>query len=255
MIWTILTPFLPLLLLLSHLCAAEQRFSNTGTTKGWSFINREHHGTVDQVTNVVYQGTTALKATQIYDPTWQGRFHSEVAKFNIYRRGDQGFYGFAFRLQRDWEFVEGQSYNIAQFIADFGDTGCDDWMPTSMIWLNGDQLTTRVKFGDVCDQHTTSYGKLATVTAGEWHKIVIQASWQTDSTGVYKLWYDGAKVLEKHGINTTVEDDRAFNLRVGLYANGWHDDHGMKGSQGVRSVWVDEIGVGTKFADADPDQW
>jgi hypothetical protein len=44
-------------------------------------------------------------------------------------------------------------------------------------------------------------------------------------------------------------------MRVGIYANGWHDDGGMLGSQGTRSIWFDEIGVGTTFADADADQW
>ena len=235
--------------------SAKQIFSNNGTTSGWTFINHEHKGTVREVTNVVYQGSTAIKATQIYDPDYTGRYHSEVAKFNVYRWGDQGFYGFAFRLQRDWQFDSPQTYNIAQFIADFGDTGCDDWMPSSMVWLQGDQLYSRVRFGTICDQQTTTYQNLADVTAGEWHKIVIQSSWATGGEGFYKIWYDGKKILDKQNIDTTVEDDRYFSFRVGLYANGWHDDHQMKGTQGTRSVWVDKIAAGTRFADADPDQW
>ncbi|KAH7281604.1 hypothetical protein KP509_36G054900 [Ceratopteris richardii] len=229
-------------------------FHNTGTVTGWDSINQEHYGTVQEVTNVVYKGSTAIKCTQVYDSSYSGRYHSEVVKNNVYSRGGTGFYGFAFRLSQSWEF-DAQSYNIAQFIADFSDYQCDDYIPTSMVWLVGNQLYSRVKFGPVCSPTTTIYSNLATVTAGDWHRIVIQASWKTDGTGYYKLWFDGTKVLEKYNIDTTLADDRAFQFRVGLYANGWHDDGYMKGSQGTRQVWYDQIGAGSTFADADPAQW
>jgi hypothetical protein len=77
---------------------ATQIFRNTGTRSGWDSINEEHSGSVQQVTNLVYEGSTALKMTQIYDPSYTGRYHSEVTKNNVYKRGDTGFYGFAFRL-------------------------------------------------------------------------------------------------------------------------------------------------------------
>ncbi|NBD12129.1 MULTISPECIES: polysaccharide lyase [Corallococcus] len=233
---------------------AAEIFRNTGTLSGWNAINREHNGTVNEVTNVTYEGPTAIKVTQIYDPNYTGRYHSEVVKNNVYRRGDTGFYGFTFRLQQDWQF-QPQSYNIAQFIADFGDTGCDDYMPSTMVWLSGNQLYTRVKQGTVCSQKTVTFPNLATVSAGEWHKVIIQAKWASDSTGYIKLWFDGVKVLEQYNLATTVADDRFFQFRVGLYANGWHDSGAMQGSQGTRSIWFDEIAAGTTFADADPAQW
>jgi hypothetical protein len=46
-------------------------------------------------------------------------------------------------------------------------------MPTSIVWTNVDQINTRVKSGDNCSQHTVKYRNLATITAGEWHKIFI----------------------------------------------------------------------------------
>ncbi|KAH8595883.1 polysaccharide lyase [Bisporella sp. PMI_857] len=238
---------------------ATQTFSNTGTKAGWDYIHEEHNGHVDAVTNVIYEGSSALKMTQIYDPGYSGRYHSEVHHNGAYRRGDTGFYGFAFRLQENWQFSPAQSYNIAQFIADFSGGSCDeDYMPTAMISITGNQLVTRRKYGNVCPksaQRTEYYNNIATVTAGVWHRIVIQASWKSDATGFYKVWYDGVKVLEKFNVETTVTDDRAFQFRVGLYANGWFDDGGLRGDQGTRSVWFDEIATGTTFADADPAQW
>ncbi|KAL3464854.1 polysaccharide lyase [Aspergillus heterothallicus] len=234
--------------------SATQSFGNTGTLDGWDTINREHQGTVTEVTNVVYEGPTAIKVTQTYDSSYSGRYHSELVHNNGYTRGDTSFYGFAFRLQSDWDFTS-QSYNLAQFIADFTDSGCDDWMPSTMIWLQGNQLYTRVKTGTICNQAITTFPNLATVSAGQWHKIVLQVDWESDATGYFKVWFDGVKVLESYNIQTTIAHDRQFQFRIGLYANGWHDEGRLVGSQGFRQVWYDEIGKGTVFADADPDQW
>lgn len=232
---------------------ATQLFHNAGNLSDWDSVNEENQGSVQEVTNVFLEGPSALKMTQIYDPDYTGRYHSEVAKNDIYRLGDTGFYGFSFRLQEDWEFSPAQSYNIAQFIADFTDTGCDDWMPSSMVWIEGDKLFSRVKQGDVCDQGLETFSDLVAVTAGEWHTVIIQSSWESDNTGFYKMWYDGEKVLEALDLATTVSDERSFEFRVGLYANGWYDDDGgMQGSQGTRQVWYDEIAAGTTFADVDP---
>jgi hypothetical protein len=234
---------------------ATQTFSNTGTTSGWTTQNIEHEGTIDQVTNVVYNGTTALKVTQTYDASYTGRYHSEKIKTQVYRLGDQGFYGFAFRLSDDWQTSPAQSYNVAQFIADFTATGCDDWMPSSMVWVVGNQLYTRVKYGNICAQQIRTFANVATVTPGVWHRVVLQVNWQSDSTGTYKMWFDGAKVVEQYNIPTMINDARPFDFHVGIYANGWHDDGGMKGSQPFRQIWFDQIGIGTTFADADPAQW
>jgi hypothetical protein len=240
-------------LTLASPAVSTQTFVNTGTTSGWSSQNIENKGSIQQVTNVVYRNSsTALKFTQVWDPSWTGRFHSEKAESKVWKLGDQGFYGFAFRLQEDWQATPAQSYNIAQFIADFTDTGCDDWMPSSMVWVIGDQLATRVKQGSICNQGLKEWKGLKTVTPGEWHTIVIQANWQSDDTGFYKMWYDGEKVVNEFNLPTMIDDDRAFDFHVGIYANGWHDQHGMQGTQGTRQIWIDNVAFGTTFADADP---
>ncbi|KAI9051621.1 hypothetical protein LZ554_004664 [Drepanopeziza brunnea f. sp. 'monogermtubi'] len=240
-----------------------QLFANKGTINDdWDaiFIDSGSQGTVSQVDNVFYESPTALKMTQTYTG-YGGRYHSEVHRYNAYRKGDTGFYGFAFRLSSEWQFAPAQSYNLAQFIADFSDLpACaETYMPSSMLWLVGDRLQSRVKTGAVCpvsQQRVVPFADLATVTRGAWHTVVIQARWRDDAAGFYKIWFDGQSVLNRTGIETTVSDPRYFQFRVGLYANGWFDDDGgMKGTQPFRQVWFDEIAAGTKFADADPGQW
>lgn len=232
---------------------ATQQFKNTGTKAGWDGFNVEHLGTCDEVTNVYSEGPTALKMTQTYD-NYGGRYHSEAFVNNGYHRGETKFYGFSFRLSETWEFDD-QGYNLAQFIGDYGDYQCDDWIPSSMIWIRKNQLYSRTKGGAVCSPELHQYGPLATVTAGVWHTVIIQADWESGSTGYYKLWFDGVKVLEQYNTVTTFADDRAMSFRVGLYANSWYDDGKMVGSQSFRQVWYDEVAVGTTFADVDSTKW
>ncbi|GKT95673.1 glucuronan lyase a [Colletotrichum tofieldiae] len=182
--------------------------------------------------------------TQTYDPSYTGRYHSEVDVNDGYKRGQERFYGFAFRLSDSWQY-QPQSYNIAQFIANRPGAGCggDDWMPSSMLWLDGDQLASRIVGG---------IREPGDGVSRVWHRVIIQARWKSDGTGFYKIWFDGNKVLEKFDVSTTVNDDSAFQFRVGLYANSWYDDKKMLGDQGFRQIWFDEIAVDSTYKAVDP---
>ncbi|KAK4067271.1 CAZyme family PL20 [Trichoderma aggressivum f. europaeum] len=243
------------------LSLATQTFQNSGTKSGFDYVLTENKGQVLEVSDITYKGSSALLMQQTFTPGYTGRYHSEVYHNKGYKRGDELFYGFMFRLSSAWEF-EQQSYNIAQFIADRPGAGCDDddWMPSSLIWIQGNQLNSRIVSGNYrypdCKRPITGTGNLATVSAGVWHKVIIQAKWASDSSGYYKMWFDGNKVYEHYNIATTTNDDYQFAFRVGLYANGWHDNnHQMVGNQGFRQIWYDEVAVGTTFADVDPDQY
>ncbi|KJZ79164.1 hypothetical protein HIM_01315 [Hirsutella minnesotensis 3608] len=236
---------------------ASRTFYNAGTVGGWDFVRHEHQGSVSQVDNISFRGGTSLKMTQQHDAGYKGRFHSEVDHNYGYKRGDEFFYGFAFRLPESWQFQD-QSYNIAQFIANRPGAGCggDDWMPSAMLWIQGNQLTSRIVSGHYrqpnCARKVDRLSGLATVEAGKWHRVVIQAKWASGPSGVYNIWFNGKKVVDRGGVPTTIDDDSVFQFRVGLYANGWHDDGYMKGSQGLRQIWFDEIAIGTSFDDVDP---
>lgn len=253
---------------------AVPEFVNHGKTSGWLDVPPEAKGTKAEVTNVVYRGSSGLKVTQTYIPDYTGRYHSEFTYPNGYKRGDTKFYGFAFRLADAWEFDPPQTFNIAQWIADFGDTGCDDYSPTSMVYLRGRTLYSRVKTGQLlpgkkcppdnnkgdCSggkncQNTREFALATNIDGGVWYRLTFQITWAADATGQFKTWINGTKVHEEYEIPTTLLDDkRVFSFRVGLYANGWHDDKEMYGSQSFRQVWIDEVGIGSEFKDADPDR-
>jgi len=275
--------------------------SQVGSFSGWDAYNHEAQGTVDQVSNVFLEGPSSLKFTQTYVPGYKDRYHSEAIKLKAYTNGDQGYYGFAFRLHSSWDTTSTQGFNIAQFIADFtvdeNNTCNETWLPSmsecpqkpsqalsllsfpvplskgrltilllflarTVMWVNGTSLVTRRKGNKMCgpwtqgvdyEEYTISNG----ITPGQWYKIVIQASWQSAATGFFRVWIDGVKTVDDNNIITTyVDTNKAhhFQFSCGLYAYSWHDEHRLVGS-GDRQVWIDEVGIGTEMADADPDQW
>jgi hypothetical protein len=243
--------------LLATPALSVRTWASNGSVNPWDQVYTEHDGTVDEVTNVYYVTPPALKMTQTYDANYNGLYHAEVFHYDGYQRGQTKFYGFAFRLQQDWQFSPAQGYNLAQFIADFTDLPCEEtYMPSTMIWIHGNQLQARVKHGSVCPvsaQVPVGFGNLATVTAGVWHRIVLEVAWRSDAPGVFNMWYDDVSVVSRSDLRTTVNDGRQFQFRVGLYANSWNS--GYQGTQPFRQVWFDRIATGTTYADVDPAQW
>ncbi|KAK5997045.1 hypothetical protein PT974_02396 [Cladobotryum mycophilum] len=241
------------------LASAAPSFYNDGHLNGWDAVIHENKGSVAEDKGTFYKGGSAIKVTQTYTPGYTGRYHSEVDHNRGYKRGDTLFYGFMFRLAPDWQF-QPQSYNLAQFIANRPGAGCDDddWMPSTMIWIQNNQLNTRIVNGHYrkpnCGRNIKGFPNIATISAGQWHKVIIQAHWASDNSGFLKTWLDGKLVHQVSNIATTIDDDSIFNFHVGLYANSWHDEKHMAGSQGFRQVWYDEIAIGNTMDDVDPDK-
>ncbi|KAF4446207.1 glucuronan lyase A [Fusarium austroafricanum] len=235
--------------------SAKRIFYNAGDLDGWDYILKENNGTVQVDKEITYDGDTSIKMTQTYTPGYKGRYHSEVHHNNRgYKRGDEFFYGFSFRLAEDWDF-QPQSYNLAQFIANREGAGCgnDDWKPSTLFWLEDDQLASRIVSGPFwqpnCTRDIEEFRNLTAIRAGEWYRVMVHASWQNDTLGFYKMWVDDKPVLNLQNRKTTLDDDSIYQLHVGLYANGWHDDEEMLGNQTYRQVWYNEIVMGTELLD------
>src|SRR5688572_29461367 len=58
---------------------ASVNFQNTGNLNGWDRIFTQHRGTVTQVSNPAFKGSTAVRTRQVYDGPG-GRYHSEIQK-------------------------------------------------------------------------------------------------------------------------------------------------------------------------------
>jgi Polysaccharide lyase len=246
--------FVTLLLLAtaSSICRATVFFENTGTTNGWTTLWHEK-GNLLQTNSPTYRGPTAVRCETTYDPKYEGRYHTELRKGGMAALGMDRYYGFAFYLPANWEF-DNQSYNIQQFIASVN--GCSGGQPATMTHLYGRSLITRTVTGpDGCTRTTHSLTVVTNVTPGVWHTVVIHGNWSATNTGVFEFWYDGVRKISQSGSPNIPNDDTVFNLAVGNYSNGWHDDGTNVGTQNIRDIYVDHIRVTDDYAEADPAAW
>ncbi|EFY92698.1 glucuronan lyase A [Metarhizium acridum CQMa 102] len=175
----------PLALVTSPGALASRTFCNSGTLNGWDYVRKEHKGTVDQVTNVVYKGSSAPKMTQTYGSNYHNRYHSEF----IANRPGAGW-------------------------------GGDDYVPSTMVWMQGNQLLSRIVTGNYRQPNSV---------------VIMQVKWASDGSGFFKIWLDENKVVERYNTATAIDDDSVFQFRF-------------------RQIWYDEIAMGTEFKDVDPDQ-
>lgn len=236
----------------SGICRATIYFENTGTTNGWTTLWHER-GNLLQTNSPTYKGPTAVRCETIYSATYGGRYHTELRKSGMAALGMDRYYGFAFYLPPNWEF-DPQNYNIQQFIANV--SGCSGGQPATMTRVNGHSLITRIVTGpDGCTRTAENMTVVTNVTAGVWHTIVLHGNWQATNTGVFEFWYDGVRKINKTGVPTIPNDDTVFNLAVGNYSNGWHDDGYMVGTQGTRDIYIDHVRVTDNYAEADPAAW
>ena len=130
---------------------------------------------------------------------------------------ETGYYGFAFMLDKDWVF-DNHMYTISQFITSFKDWDCGSYhrqsSPTTMTFINGSELFTRVRYGDICLAETYKVLKVGTVVPGQWHTFVLGARWEKDKKGFFQVWFDGKEVLNKNHLATTLNiDHRYFVMR------------------------------------------
>lgn len=271
-----------ILVVLIALCDAKRTFFNEGTVKGWDRLQRDANGTIDEVTNeAAFNGTTCLKFSQTYNRQYHGRYTNMVHVLDAARLGRTGYYGFAFKLDKNWQF-DPNWVTLMKFMADFGDVDCGHhrrgWNPTTMVWVRNDNLYTRYRFGHPCNnmhqkvEHvTTKEFKLGKVIPGVWHTIVLGIHWHRDKKGWFRVWYDEngppntfQLVVDDIDVHTLPElnDDRPFDFRLGIDPF-WYDVHTKMihengfipdGGQTEKIVYFDKIGMGPEFENGDPNQ-
>jgi hypothetical protein len=229
-------------------------FENTGTTNGWTTLWQEDgQGGLLVTNNPTYKGTNAVRCRTVFRTTYGGRYHTELRKGGEATLGMERYYGFAFYLPADWQFVN-QNFNIQQFIGNA--SGCAGGQPITMTHIYGHELDTRITTGpDGCTRAHQYFTVTTNVTAGVWHRVVIHGKWAADNTGIFEFWFDGIRTVSQVNVPTIPNDDTVFNLAVGNYSNGWHDDGMMVGTQNIRDIYVDQIRVTDNYAEADPASW
>ena len=213
-----------------------------------------------------------LKFTQTYDPEYRLRYHAEVVLQNATKRGEIAYYGFSFKLSDDWQFDESfakgdkmppNRITIAQFISHFRDVDCGRnekiAVPTTMVWIQNDELKMRLRSGSVCHEEDNNLVfRLGKIQPGKWHTLVFGVLWHKEKKGWLKAWYDDKLTIDEKGLKTTLDTDlRLFQFRVGMYPNWW--THSGKGHPFIKAgldrtkvLYIDRLGSGPDLSHADP---
>merc|ERR1719240_2300328 len=95
------------------------------------------------------------------------------------------------------------------------------------------------------------------VQLGEWHDIRLKIHWETNQSGVIELDYktadlsDYARVISFEG--ATMDREAGGYLKWGIYKPVWKTNPEAS-AVSDRSVWHDNIAVGSSWAEVDPSQ-
>jgi len=227
-------------------------FQNTGTRTGWDYVTEQNKGTVTQVSSPVYKGSTALRARQVYVANSSERFHSEVGKRGVGKKGEDRYYGWALMLPSNWQFTS-QWYIVSQLGVSYSGRSCGG-EPVSKSYFSGSTLKIEVTTGTACSSHGTSYTVASGVTAGVWHRLVYRYRLGSDSAGQLQYWVDGTKKFER--LNTANIPNMSDPVRwsLGLYAAQWFQ-RALEGTQSTRDVFVDQARVTSSYTEANPSGW
>jgi hypothetical protein len=227
-------------------------FQNTGTTSGWDYLSTQNKGTLSAVSSPVYKGSTAVRARQIYVAGAGERFHSELGKRNVGKRGDDRYYGWAVRVPDNWQFTS-QWYILSQLGISYSGLSCGG-EPLSKSYLSGTTLKLEITTGAPCSSKSSSVTVATGFTAGVWHRLVYRYRFASDSAGQLQYWVDGSKKLERLNAANITSASNPLRWSIGLYCAQWFG-RALEGSQGTRDVFVDQARVASSYNEADPSQW
>ena len=122
-------------------------FHYDGDMRKFNEVHSEHKGTIKYHSGEIYKAPEfyvpssdrSLEFTQVFDPSYSGRYHSEISLYNAYNPGRKGYYAFAFKLPQDWQFSQ-DTMTLMQFIGDFN--GWEEkgllgktWSPSTKVWI------------------------------------------------------------------------------------------------------------------------
>ena len=216
--------------------AATVVFENPGNLQGWDRQFTQHQGTVTLVTDPVYKGGTAIKTTQIFEGTGNGRYHSEVETYRAAKTGDDHYFGQAMFIPKEWVFHD-QNVCIQQWAPD---DNSGPWIimnlnGSHLHWLDGGLGTPDI--GDLTDLR------------GTWIRLVTRI--KLGAGGAIEVWINGKKTYSK--MRSFNPSGGTIRWSTGLYATRWINQQ----PTGPHTLYLfhDHVRVATTYDEADPASW
>jgi hypothetical protein len=232
---------------------AEVLFQNTGNLRtveqsdrrsGWERVYTQQMGSITVVPSPAFQGGEAVRAFQRYLASGDGRYHSEVVKFDIQQDGQDLYYGHAIYLPANWQF-HGDNVTFQQWGLENPGGGA----PWILMFVINDQLRVagvrRADFGT----HT-----IAPITdlRGTWIRVVTRI--RMGAPGNFEVWVNGKKSLSLTPANLTGDGaPPTIRWAAGIYCTEWVNQAPL----GMSSLEIlhDHFRIATTYDEAEPANW
>jgi uncharacterized protein (TIGR03382 family) len=206
----------------------------TGNLSQWSRAQTVASDRLQVVSNVVREGSYALKATVIQgdNPIQASGNRNELAYLTQEEPGSEYFYKWSTLFPEDFA-----SNDTWQVFAQWHQEGCCGSPPLE-FYVVGEEMFLRVGGND--GQVLWS----APLVRGRWNDFVLHVKWSSNPReGFVEMYKDGALAVPKTMAATQFGGDRNY-LKLGLYRNESISDVGV--------VYHDGFAMGTQLQDVMP---
>ncbi len=231
-------------------------FYNPGNdTTAWSGSNINSNCQVATSTAQQYAGTTSMFTKCTFNGSYNGRYHAMKTKSNIGGNGSTRWFGFAFYIPLNHDFLP-ESMWLFQTIADYG--GSEGFKPNIWVKINDQKLTFTRQFGPVNSATKVETNLITNLAKGQWYEVVMKIHFDDDSSAKSEVWVNGTKELNQTGKNYFDSQTKNLRMDVGIYMTNWYQKDTLPDPDASpRAIYFDEIRVGdasSSFSEVDPGQ-
>ncbi len=212
-------------------------FQNDGNQAGWPTMGQlpQDKGTITDVTSPAFQGNTAIKFTQTFDPNYSDRYHAEVHYQGTQFTGQTRYYGMTVFLPANWSLNDSK---VA--LEQWAGTG-----PWIIIEVRGSNL--------VILSHIAGVQTVTSVTPGQWIRIVTQI---TDAAnGSITVWVNGVQKYHRTGNLEAPAPNGEIRWSAGIYVTGWYPKPSSTPNPAYRELYEDHYRIADTEAEAEPANW
>ncbi len=172
-----------------------------------------------------------------------GELEKVMERHNISTKGKASWYGFSIRpsenmtLSSTFEVVF-QAHHVNDECDKFGGNP-----PIAIFVVEDEYIVQNVGDRERCQKNWSKINEengkrwKFPLNRGEWTDWVIYTNWKHTDKGVFKVWRNGEKVVERRGEPVTYNDEEVLRFRFGPYKSAWLN-HPRKSD---RVYYYDEI--------------
>lgn len=153
----------------------------------------------------------------------------KMEKHNISTKDEESWYGFSIKPKENLYLsplfeVVFQAHHVNDECDTFGGNP-----PIAIYVIEDEYIVQNVGDNDRCQKDWNQVDREGRerwhfpLNRGEWTDWVIYTNWKHTDEGVFKVWRNGEKVIERRNEPVTYNDEKVLRFRFGPYKSVWMD--------------------------------